>query len=38
MALDRAANVIRNGDRSNLFTVLGGAAVLGYLLTSQSRR
>ena len=38
MALDRASNVIRSGDRSSLFAVLGGAAVLGFLLTSQSRR
>ena len=38
MALDRATNVIRSGDRSSLFAVLGGAAVLGFLLTSQSRR
>ncbi len=38
MALDRAADVIRSGDRSSLFTVLGGAAVLGFLLTRQSRR
>ena len=37
-ALDRAANVIRTGDRSNLFTVLAGAAVLGYLITHQSGR
>jgi hypothetical protein len=38
MALDRAANVIRSGDRSSLLTILGGAAVLGFLLTSQARR
>ena len=38
MALDRASNVIRSGDRSSLLAVLGGAAVLGFLLTSQSRR
>jgi hypothetical protein len=35
-ALDRAANVIRTGDRANLFTVLAGAAVVGWLLTRQS--
>jgi hypothetical protein len=37
-ALDRAANVIRTGDRANLFTVLAGAAVVGWLLTRQSGR
>jgi hypothetical protein len=35
-ALDRAADVIRTGDRANLFTVLAGAAVVGWLLTRQS--
>ena len=38
IALDRAANVIRAGDCSNLLTVLGSAAVLGFLLTRESRR
>jgi len=38
IALDRAANVIRAGDRSNLLAVLGSAAVLGFLLTRESRR
>ena len=33
VALDRAANVIRAGDRTNLLTVLGSAAVLGFLFT-----
>ncbi len=33
--LDRAAAAIRSGDRSSLFAVLGGAAVLGFLLTRQ---
>ena len=37
MALDRATNVIRAGDRTNLLTVLGSAAVLGFLFT-RSRR
>ena len=35
-ALDRAANVIRTGDRANLFAVLAGAAAVGWLLTRQS--
>jgi hypothetical protein len=35
-AIDRAANVIRTGDRANLFTVLAGAAVVGWLLTRRS--
>jgi hypothetical protein len=38
-ALDRAANVIRSGDRANLLVVLGGAAVLGFLFArGRSRR
>jgi hypothetical protein len=37
-ALDRAANVVRTGDRANLLTVLAGAAVVGWLLTRQSGR
>jgi hypothetical protein len=37
-ALDRAANVIRTGDRSNLFAVLAGAAVVGWLIARQSGR
>jgi len=31
-AIDRAANVIRNGDRANLVVILSGAALVGWLL------
>jgi hypothetical protein len=37
-ALDRAANVIRNGDRANLVIVLSGAALVGWLLGRQARQ
>jgi hypothetical protein len=37
-ALDRAANVIRAGNRTNLLAVLGSAAVLGFLFARSSRR
>ena len=37
-ALDRAANVVRAGDRTNLLAVLAGAAFVGWLLTRQSGR
>lgn len=37
-ALDRAANIIRTGDRNNLLAVLAGAALVGWLLTRQSGR
>jgi hypothetical protein len=37
-ALERAANVIRNGDRANVLMVLGGAAFAGWLLARHSRQ
>jgi hypothetical protein len=37
-AIDRAANVIRYGDRLNLALVLTGTAMLAWLLTRGSRR
>jgi ABC-type multidrug transport system fused ATPase/permease subunit len=37
-ALDRAADVIRLGDRTNLIVVLTGAAIAGWLLSHHSRR
>lgn len=36
-AIDRAANVIRHGDRSNIVLVLTGTAFLAWLLTHSSR-
>jgi hypothetical protein len=36
--LDRAADVIRHGDRTNLIVVLTGAAVAGWLLSHHSWR
>jgi len=36
-AIDRAANVIRHGDRANLVVVLTGAAFVGWLLSHHSR-
>jgi len=37
-AIDRAANVIRHGDRTNLFVVLTGATLVGWLLAHHSGR
>jgi hypothetical protein len=37
-AIDRATNVIRHGDRTNLVVVLTGAAFIGWLLTHHSRQ
>jgi hypothetical protein len=37
-AIDRAANVIRNGDRANLVVVLSGAAMIGWLLARHTRQ
>jgi hypothetical protein len=37
-AVNRAANVIRHGDRSNLVVVLTGAAFVGWLLAHHSRQ
>jgi hypothetical protein len=37
-AVDRAANVIRHGNRPNLVVVLTGAAFVGWLLTHHSRQ
>jgi hypothetical protein len=37
-ALDRAADVIRQGDRTNLVVVLTGAAFVGWLLAHHSRQ
>ena len=37
-AIDRAANVIRHGDRANLMVVLTGAAFVGWLLSHHSRQ
>jgi hypothetical protein len=36
-AVERAANLVRYGDRGQLFIVLGGAAVAGWLLARQSQ-
>jgi hypothetical protein len=36
-ALDRAADVVRKGDRANLVVVLSGAAFVGWLLSRQAR-
>jgi hypothetical protein len=36
--VERAAAVIREGDRANLIIVLGGAALMGWLLARQVRR
>jgi ABC-type multidrug transport system fused ATPase/permease subunit len=35
-AVERAANLVRYGDRGQLFLMLGGAAVAGWLLARQS--
>jgi hypothetical protein len=35
-AIERAANLVRYGDRGQLFLMLGGAAVAGWLLARQS--
>jgi hypothetical protein len=35
-AVERAANLVRYGDRSQLLILLGGAAVVGWLLARQS--
>jgi membrane protein implicated in regulation of membrane protease activity len=35
-AVERAANLVRYGDRAQLFMLLGGAAVAGWLLARQS--
>jgi hypothetical protein len=35
-AVERAANLVRYGDRGQLFMLLGGAAVAGWLLARQS--
>ena len=37
-AINRAANVIRHGDRTNLFVILTGAALVGWLLAHNSQR
>jgi len=37
-AIDRAADVIRQGDRTNLIVVLTGAAFVGWLLSHHSRQ
>jgi hypothetical protein len=37
-AIDRAADVVRTGDRANLLIVLSGAAFAGWLLARQTRR
>jgi hypothetical protein len=37
-AIDRATDVIRRGDRTNLVVVLTGAAFIGWLLTHHSRQ
>ena len=34
-AVERAANIVRYGDRGQLFMLLGGAAVAGWLLARQ---
>ena len=36
-ALERAADVVRHGDRTNLLIVMGGAAFVGWLLSHHSR-
>jgi hypothetical protein len=36
VAVERAANLLRYGDRGQLFMLLGGAAVAGWLLARQS--
>jgi len=36
-AIERAAKVIRTGDRANMIFVLGGAAFVGWLLARQSQ-
>jgi hypothetical protein len=35
-AVERAANLVRHGDRTHLLIILGGAAFVGWLLTRQS--
>lgn len=37
-ALDKAANVVRHGDRGNVLIVLTGAMVVGWLMTRFSGR
>jgi len=37
-AVDRAADVIRKGDRTNLVVVLSGAALVGWVLARHARR
>jgi DNA-binding MurR/RpiR family transcriptional regulator len=37
-AIDRAADVIRHGNRTNLVVVLTGTAFLAWLLTHNSRQ
>lgn len=37
-AIERAADVIRTGDRTHLVIVLSGAVFLGWLLAHQSHR
>ena len=34
-AVERAANIVRYGDRGQLFMLLGGAAAVGWLLARQ---
>jgi DNA-binding MurR/RpiR family transcriptional regulator len=36
-AVERAANLVRYGDRGQLFILLGGVAVAGWLLARQSQ-
>jgi len=36
-AVERAANLVRYGDRGQLFVLLGGAAVAGWLLARQGQ-
>jgi hypothetical protein len=37
-AIDRATNVVRTGDRTNLMLVLSGAGFIGWLLARQARQ
>jgi hypothetical protein len=34
--VERAANLIRQGDRTQLLIMLGGAAIVGWLLARQN--
>jgi hypothetical protein len=37
-AVERSANLLRHGDRSQLLVLLGGAAFVGWLLARQTPR